>query len=59
MLYEVITDAGLTHTIAECVGRFLQRQGLLERDGEISYLAGEAADRGAIAARQGERSEGA
>jgi ribosomal protein S27E len=29
----------LTHTIAECVGRFLQRQGLLERDSEQSFLA--------------------
>ena len=32
----------LTHTIAERVGRFLQRQGLLECDGEQSYLAAEA-----------------
>ena len=29
----------LTHTIAHRVGRFLERQGLLERDAETSYLA--------------------
>jgi hypothetical protein len=33
--------AELTHTIAERVGRFLQRQGLLERDGEQSYRSQE------------------
>ena len=38
----------LTHTIAERVGHFLQRQGLLERDGEQSFLAGEAMDEGAM-----------
>ena len=27
-----------------CVGRFLERQGLLERDAENSYLAGDAVD---------------
>jgi hypothetical protein len=32
----------LAHTIAHRVGRFLERQGLLERDAENSYLAGEA-----------------
>ncbi len=32
----------LAHTIAHRVGRFLERQGLLERDAESSYLAGEA-----------------
>ena len=31
--------AQLTHTIARRVGRFLERQGLLERDAEHSYLA--------------------
>ena len=31
----------LMHTIAERVGRFLQRQGLLERDAENSYLTGD------------------
>ena len=36
--------AELTHTIAERVGHFLQRQGLLERDGEQSFLAGKAMD---------------
>ena len=40
--------AELTHTIAERVGHFLQRQGLLERDGEQSFLAGEAVDDGSM-----------
>ena len=31
----------LTHTIAERVGRFLQRQALLDRDAENSYLTGD------------------
>ena len=31
-----LTD--LTHTIARRVGRFLERQGLLEREPENSYL---------------------
>ena len=34
----------LTHTIAHRVGRFLERQGLLERDAENSYLASDAVD---------------
>jgi len=34
----------LTHTIAHRVGRYLERQGLLERDAENSYLASEAVD---------------
>jgi len=34
----------LVHTIARRVGRFLERQGLLERDEENSYLAGELVD---------------
>ncbi len=29
----------LAHTIAQRIGRFLERQGLLERDAENSYLA--------------------
>jgi hypothetical protein len=33
--------AQLAHTIGQRVGRFLERQGLLERDGENSYLAGD------------------
>ena len=33
----------LVHTIAQRVARFLERQGLLERDGENSYLALEPA----------------
>jgi len=38
----------LTHTIAQRVGRFLQRQGLLECDAENSYLAGEALEAGSL-----------
>jgi ribosomal protein S27E len=34
----------LTHTIARRVGRFLERQGLLERDAENSYLASDAVE---------------
>ena len=36
----------LAHTIARRVGRFLEREGLLARDAENSYLAGEAEDEG-------------
>jgi hypothetical protein len=39
------TDGGqLAHTIAHRVGRYLERQGLLERDAENSYLSGDAVD---------------
>ncbi len=31
--------ARLTHTIAKRIGRYLERQGLLERDAENSYLS--------------------
>jgi len=34
----------LAHTIAHRVGRYLERQGLLERAVESSYLAGDAVD---------------
>ena len=34
----------LAHTLAHRVGRFLERQGLLERDAENGYLAGDAVD---------------
>jgi hypothetical protein len=34
----------LAHTLTHRVGRFLERQGLLERDAENSYLAGDTAD---------------
>ena len=34
----------LAHIIAHRVGRFLERQGLLERDVENSYLSGDAVD---------------
>ena len=36
----------LEDTDAGCFGRFLERQGLLERDAENSYLAGEAVEGG-------------
>jgi hypothetical protein len=38
----------LTHTIAHRVGRFLERQGLLERDAENSYLSGDAVEAGPL-----------
>ena len=41
--------AQLAHTIAQRVGRFLERQGLLERDAENSYVAGDAVDEDPIA----------
>ena len=34
----------LAHTIASRVGRYRERQGLLERDAENSYLTGDAVD---------------
>jgi hypothetical protein len=34
----------LAHRIAHRVGRFLERQGLLEQDAENSYLASDAVD---------------
>ena len=36
----------LTHALARRIGRFLEREGLLERDAENSYLAEEAEDEG-------------
>ncbi len=38
----------LTHTLAHRVGRFLERQGLLERDAENSYLSGDALQAGPL-----------
>ena len=38
--------AGLTQTLARRIGRFLERQGLLERDAENSYLVGDALEAG-------------
>lgn len=38
----------LAHTIAHRIGRFLERQGLLERDAENSYLASDAVDEDAM-----------
>ena len=43
----------LAHTIAHRVGHFLERQGLLERDAENSYLAGEAVDDDPMTSLQG------
>jgi len=36
----------LAQTLARRIGRFLERQGLLERDAENSYLAGDAVEAG-------------
>jgi hypothetical protein len=50
LLYRIVerhypaSIAHLVHTIACRVGRLLERQGLLERDTENCYLAGEAVD---------------
>lgn len=41
--------ARLTQTLALRIGRYLERQGLLERDAENSYLAGDALEVGAMA----------
>ena len=38
----------LTHTLARRIGRFLERQGLLERDAENSYLAGDGVEAGPL-----------
>ncbi len=38
--------AGLTQTLARRIGRFLERHGLLERDTENSYLAGDDLEAG-------------
>ena len=43
----------LTHAIARRVGRFLERQGLVECDAENSYLTGEAVDDESMAHLQG------
>ena len=40
--------AGLTQALARRIGRFLERQGLLERDAENSYLAGDELEAGAM-----------
>ena len=36
----------LTQTLARRIGRYLEHQGLLERDAENSYLAGDALEAG-------------
>jgi hypothetical protein len=36
----------LTQTLAQRIGRYLERQGLLERDAENSYLAGDGLEAG-------------
>ena len=38
--------AELTQTLARRIGRFLERQGMLERDAENSYLAGDDLEAG-------------
>jgi hypothetical protein len=38
--------AGLTQTVVRRIGRFVERQGLLERDAENSYLAGDVLEAG-------------
>ena len=43
----------LTHTIARRVGRFLERQGLLQRDAEYSTLASDAVDDDSMTHLQG------
>lgn len=43
----------LTHTLAYRIGRYLERQGLLERDAENSYLVGDELDTGPMAQLQG------
>ncbi|GBF28939.1 hypothetical protein MnTg03_00501 [bacterium MnTg03] len=45
--------ARLTQTIARRVGRYLERQGLLERDAENSYLASDAITDGPMDQLQG------
>ena len=40
--------AHLTGTLARRIGRYLERQGLLERDAENSYLAGDELEGGAM-----------
>lgn len=38
----------VAYTIAHCIARFLERQGVLERDAERGYLASDALDKGPI-----------
>ena len=38
----------LTYTVAHRIGRFLEREGLLERDAENSYLAPDAVPAGSM-----------
>jgi hypothetical protein len=38
----------LTQTLAQRIGRYLERQGLLERDAENSYLAGDGLEAGPL-----------
>jgi hypothetical protein len=40
--------ARLTHALARRIGRYLEHQGLLERDAENSYLVGDALESGAM-----------
>ena len=43
----------LAQTLAQRIGRFLERQGLLERDAENSYLAGDELEAGPMDALLG------
>ena len=43
----------LSHTLAHRIGRYLERQGLLERDAKNSYLMGEDLESGPMAQLQG------
>jgi hypothetical protein len=43
----------LTQTLARRIGRYLERQGLLERDAENSCLAGHARSRRALSSLPG------
>ena len=43
----------LAHTLAFRIGRYLERQGLLERDAENSYVVGDEIDAGPLAQLQG------
>lgn len=43
----------LAHTLAQRIGRYLERQGLLERDAENSYLSDDGLETGTLARLQG------
>ena len=43
----------LTHALAHRIGRYIEHQGLLERDAENSYLAGDDLESGPMEQLQG------